>query len=67
MDKAERALMQNLADAGCCPSDCETFLHLSEIEQKAMLEKKRKDLLNELHAAREKLDCLDYLRYQYRK
>ena len=67
MDKEEQALVQNLLDAGCCPSDCKAFLRLPEDEQKAMLEKKRRELLRELHTAREKLDCLDYLRYQYQK
>ena len=32
-----------------------------------MLEEKRRELLGELHTAKEKLDCLDYLRYQYQK
>jgi DNA-binding transcriptional MerR regulator len=67
MDKEEQALVQNLLDAGCCPSDCKAFLRLPENEQKAMLEEKRRELLGELHTAKEKLDCLDYLRYQYQK
>jgi mevalonate kinase len=67
MDKEEQKLVQNLNDAGCCASECEAFLHLDECEQKVMLEKKRQDILGELHIVKKKLDCLDYLRYQYQK
>jgi|GEM_PF-6966434 len=67
MDREEQALIQNLIDAGCCPSECEAFLHLSENERKNMLEIKRRELLSELHTAKDKLDCIDYLRYQYQE
>jgi hypothetical protein len=65
MDRRENDLIQNLKDAGCRKSDCEIFLGLSEEEQKEMLEKKRSVILKAIHTAKEELECLDFLRYQY--
>ena len=31
------------------------------------LEKRRQEILDEMHRSREQLDCLDYLLYQYRE
>ena len=65
MDRAEERIIQNLLDAGYCPSECKDFLRLPEEEQKERLENKRREILTELHAANDRLECLDYLRYQY--
>lgn len=67
MEKSEQRIRQNLFDAGCCPADCEAFIRLSEDEQRFILEKRRREILIELHTAKDQLDCLDYLRYQYLK
>lgn len=67
MEKSEQRIRQNLLDVGCCLTDCEAFLQLSEDEQRSMLEGQRREILTELHTLKDKLDCLDYLRYHYGK
>ena len=56
-----------LRDAGCPPDQCFSFLQCSRTEQMQMLEAYRKKLLLQMHAVQQRLDCLDYLRYQYQR
>ena len=37
-----------------------------ELTGASILEKRRQEILDEMHRSREQLDCLDYLLYQYR-
>lgn len=55
-----------LKDAGLSDSGINHFLELPLSEQKDWLEGCRTDILEQLHGSKKKLDCLDYLRYQYK-
>lgn len=65
------AVEQNLRDAGCSDEFVVTFLHIwqtgTKQEQLRLLSRQRCVLLDGVHAAQKKLDCLDYLRYQLQK
>lgn len=65
------AVEQNLRDAGCSDEFVVTFMHMWETgtpqEQLRLLSRQRCVLLDSVHAAQKKLDCLDYLRYQLQK
>ena len=76
MQLPEAANLQILVDAGC---DEETVRRFCELEtcscgvplvrrrQIRLLRERRQELLGQMHACQEKLDCLDYLIYQLRK
>ena len=66
---------QNLQDAGCDERTMKAFRECSEQEtgkntcnprQASLLTAHRKDLLDRLHQAQYRLDCLDYLLFQLR-
>lgn len=66
-----RALLDNLADAGCGPEFAERFLALEHAgqhqEQLNLLSDHRRRLLDCLHREERRIDCLDYLVYQIEK
>ena len=65
------AVEQNLRDAGCSDEFVVTFMQVwgtgAVQEQLRLLSRQRCTLLDSVHAAQKKLDCLDYLRYQLQK
>ena len=65
------AVEQNLRDAGCSDEFVVTFMQVwgtgTLQEQLRLLSRQRGVLLDGIHAAQKKLDCLDYLRYQLQK
>lgn len=65
------AVEQNLRDAGCSDEFVVTFMQVwgtgAVQEQLRLLSRQRCALLDSVHAAQKKLDCLDYLRYQLQK
>ena len=58
-------LVRNLKDAGCGPLLIEKILALHEsgniLGELRLLEAQRSRLLEKVHAAQKKVDCLDYL------
>lgn len=67
----KEAIEQNLKDAGC---DCDTitcFMNCDESgnksDQKTLLSRHRKKLLDKVHEGQKCIDCLDYLVYQIEK
>lgn len=60
-------LARNLRDAGCTEAEIRQFPHLSPPEARRFLARKRSELLRELHASQERIDCLDYLVYSMRE
>ncbi|NCE63406.1 hypothetical protein D1159_02130 [Pseudoflavonifractor sp. 524-17] len=70
-ERAERAVMTNLADAGCGGELIERFLQLLKNGQKeaglALLAEHRRVLLDCCHAEEKKIECLDYLIYQLKQ
>ena len=65
------AVEQNLRDAGCSDEFVVTFMQVwgtgAVQEQLRLLSRQRGILLDNVHAAQKRLDCLDYLRYQLQK
>lgn len=59
---------QNLIDAGCKKTDIEKWILMYENKEEKKLVKQlvhyRKSLLDDLHQAQYKIDCLDYLLYK---
>ena len=74
--KLEKALLQNLLDAGCdepfikeyCALEMakakEPCAHMAQIR---LLTHQRQRLLNNLHDCQFRLDCMDYLLFQLRQ
>lgn len=62
---SKQDLSQCLTDAGLPEQSISELLEQPIQRQRAMIEAHRKTLLNELHSANHKLECLDYYRYQY--
>ena len=71
-----KAVLQNLTDAGCDAALIEAYRKLSETsaceaeitqEQTRLLCEYRRDLLNRLHEDQRRIDCLDYLLFQLRE
>ena len=67
----DRALLDNLRDAGC---DAETAKQFMELERAGALSKQlrllsahRRQLLDRLHQEERQIDCLDYLVYHLQK
>ena len=58
-------IFQNLKDANCDSELIDAFFLLKEQNKKAhilkLLSKHRENLLNQLHDAQKRIDCLDYL------
>lgn len=71
MNSEREEVYQNLLDAGCCCRKADNFMALKDAEntkaEVKFLEKRRREILDEMHRSREQLDCLDYLLYQYRR
>ena len=65
---APRALLDNLRDAGCDAETAAQFMALEETgalpEQLRLLSAHRRQLLDQLHQAERRIDCLDYLTYR---
>lgn len=61
----ESKLVQCLTDAGYTSKNIAALLEQPPTRQRAMIEEYRCTLLDELHCTTHKLECLDYLRYQY--
>ncbi|WP_321974181.1 hypothetical protein [Paratractidigestivibacter sp.] len=59
-------IRQNLVDAGCDQAFIDEFEGLCDCAQFCRLKARRRELLDSIHAEQKKLDCLDYLIYQYR-
>ena len=68
-----QAVLQNLQDAGCCDEVIRRYceleaqsrpVNLIRRDQKCLLQKQRKALLDDLHESQRRLDCLDFLLYQ---
>ncbi len=61
------AICRNLLDAGCDASTIEQFLVLERSgrrdEQRRLLSRHKAHLLEELHRAQYKIDCLDHMAY----
>ena len=64
-EKKNFSLVRNLKDAGCGPLLIEKILALHESgnvrEELRLLAAQRSGLLEKVHAAQKKVDCLDYL------
>lgn len=65
------SLMMSLQEIGFSEEEILTYINLSENggsrEQVTMLDRKRKELLKDIHLREKQLDCLDYLRHQLKK
>lgn len=65
MTDGNKAIEQNLIDAGCDKDFIKSFMNLTEAQQTAemlkMLAVHRKNLLDGIHADERKIYCLDYL------
>lgn len=68
---SDRAVIQNLKDAGCDNEMVERFMELGEKgntgEQMDLLARHRRLLLDRVHTEEKRIDCLDYLVYQMQK
>jgi len=60
---------ENLRDAGCPDGFIEEFLAACASStpdiQRRLLERQRRCILERIHAERKRLECFDYLRYQF--
>ena len=71
-----QAVLQNLQDAGCGDEVIERYCELEtqprcidliRRDQKLLLSKQRRALLDDLHRCQRRIDCLDYLLYQMKQ
>ena len=60
---SDGAILQNLADAGCDRQTAEEFLSCFHRQNRL----KQFQLLEAMHLAQRRIDCLDYLVYQLEK
>lgn len=62
-------IAENLKDAGCPDSFIEEFLAAyasgAPETQRRLLERQRRRILDQLHTEQKRLECFDYLRYQF--
>ncbi len=62
-------IAENLRDAGCPDSFIEEFLTAyasgAPDVQRRLLERQRRCILDQLHAEQKRLECFDFLRYQF--
>ncbi len=62
-------IAENLRDAGCPDSFIEEFLDAyasgAPEAQRRLLERQRRCILDQLHAEQKRLECFDFLRYQF--
>ena len=64
---SQKALLQNLKDAGCGKELIRKFMELPESregEQRNLLTAHREKLLQKIHKEERQITCLDYLIYQ---
>lgn len=61
-----KAVQRNLVDAGCSAEETELFLRSGREQQLCFLSKHRKKLLELVHRDQHRLECLDYLLYQWK-
>lgn len=73
MQRLETATAQMLKDAGCDAETIRRFCALEESpgsqarkQQAQLLRARRRELLAQMHACQERLDCLDYALYRLR-
>ncbi len=70
-EEKREALVQNLKDAGCDQETIEKYCQCCDCGdqrgKERLLEQHRRDLLDDMHRAQKRIDCLDYLWYQERK
>lgn len=71
MEASQKAVIQNLRDAGCSGRIVEEFLVLGTqgdtSGQLRLLSQHRRRLLEEVHRTERSIHCLDYLVYQIEK
>lgn len=69
--REKKFLLRNLVDADCDENTIRKYLALEKLgkkkEQLRLLYNHRCSLLDNLHTAQEKIDCLDYLIYKIKK
>ncbi len=69
--KESESLVQNLKDAGCNQETIEKYCQCcdrgDQRGKERLLEQHRRELLDDMHRAQKRIDCLDYLWYQERK
>ncbi len=62
-------IAENLRDAGCPDSFIEEFLTAcasgTPDAQRRLLDRQRQCILDKIHADQKRLECFDYLRYQF--
>ena len=60
-------IIDGLHDAGCSEEFIELYdLAASDCARVCLLKRHRRELLNDIHARQQKLECLDYLIYRLR-
>lgn len=68
---SEKAMVENLKDAGCNVETIQNFLNNWKQDKKEdglkLLGKHRRFLLDALHQEQKQIDCLDYLVYRLQK
>ena len=71
MDYDEKAIVQNMKDAGCKDACIQEFLleYRNGARKRCgeVLSGHRRTLLENLHRVQKQIDCLDYLRYRIEK
>ncbi len=61
-------IIQNLKDAGCEKSTIDAFMtSTGDKARLQLLERHRKQLLDNVHKYQKRIDCLDFLIYQMEK
>lgn len=69
MKSRKAAITQNLRDAGCQDAFIEAFLQAvaegTEAQQERLLEEERGRILSRVREEQKKLECFDFLRYQF--
>ncbi len=70
-EATDSILRQNLLDAGCGWDTVQRCMELVKKREDAellrLLSRHRRELLDEVHQAEKRIDCLDYLIYQIEK
>jgi len=66
---SKAAITQNLRDAGCQDAFIDAFLQAvaegAAAQQERLLEEERSCILSRVREEQKKLDCFDFLRYQF--
>lgn len=68
MNEKRKEVVDNLTAAGCNKKTIEKYCECcdcgDEKGKEKLLQKHRRELLDDMHKCQKKIDCLDYLRYQ---